>query len=259
MWNSAMETISRRAGSAFLDNQERLESDHGDLARAKQRWEEAKAHQQDQRSQVEQQQSVLQDTRRNLEDAKDRQDKALRDAAAGLDDLVRGRLRARTGEIQLDELDTAVELEQKHRDDLETEKNRAMEEKNSSSTREIINTVLRRTEFKAGSYLRLCARTDQYPHVRDFTQKLKRLFSLAGSEDHEARFAQLQQVIQILDKASNPASAGTLESLRLLDPRHQMSFYAIAPYFSTKLSPTPPRLSVGGCCEYFASCTFTST
>ena len=91
---------------------------------------------------------------------------------------------------------------------------------------DVINDVLRRTEFKAGSYLRLCARTDQYPHVRDFNQQLTRLFSLGGSDDHEARFAQLRGVIQVLDKASNPATAGTLESLRLLDPRHQMSFYA---------------------------------
>ncbi|PKM34966.1 MAG: hypothetical protein CVV06_18785, partial [Gammaproteobacteria bacterium HGW-Gammaproteobacteria-10] len=29
-----------------------------------------------------------------------------------------------------------------------------------------------------------------------------------------------------LDKASNPATANTQESLRLLDPRHQLSFYA---------------------------------
>jgi len=91
---------------------------------------------------------------------------------------------------------------------------------------EVINSVLRRTEFKVGSYLRLCAKTDQYPHVREFNQQLTRLFSLGAGDDHEARFAQLRQVIQVLDKASNPASAGTLESLRLLDPRHQMSFYA---------------------------------
>jgi len=30
----------------------------------------------------------------------------------------------------------------------------------------------------------------------------------------------------VLDKASNPTTANTLESLRLLDPRHQMSFFA---------------------------------
>ena len=91
---------------------------------------------------------------------------------------------------------------------------------------DVINDVLHRTEFKAGSYLRLCARTDHYPHVREFNRQLTRLFSLGGSDDHEARFAQLRDVIQVLDKASNPATAGTLESLRLLDPRHQMSFYA---------------------------------
>jgi uncharacterized protein YPO0396 len=50
-------------------------------------------------------------------------------------------------------------------------------------------------------------------------------FHQATSDDHEARFAQLKRVIEVLDKASRD-SAHTLESQRLLDPRHQMSFYA---------------------------------
>jgi len=91
---------------------------------------------------------------------------------------------------------------------------------------ETINKVLKRTEFKVGSFLRLGIKKDQYEHVLHFNRLLKRVMEQLTSEDHEARFTGLQQVITILDKASNPATANTLESLRLLDPRHQLSFHA---------------------------------
>jgi uncharacterized protein YPO0396 len=91
---------------------------------------------------------------------------------------------------------------------------------------DIINRVLARTEFKKGSHLKLGSRTEQYPHVQEFNRELLRVLAQATSEDHEERFQQLSKVVGILDKASNPASSGTLESLRLLDPRHQMSFFA---------------------------------
>jgi uncharacterized protein YPO0396 len=92
---------------------------------------------------------------------------------------------------------------------------------------ELINDVLRRTEFRPGSYLRLQSRKDLYPHVQDFEKQLRITFEQATSEiDPEIRFTQLQRVIEVLDKASNPTTANTLESLRLLDPRHQMSFFA---------------------------------
>ncbi|MDQ6958823.1 MAG: SbcC/MukB-like Walker B domain-containing protein, partial [Mariprofundaceae bacterium] len=91
---------------------------------------------------------------------------------------------------------------------------------------ETINRVLKRTEFKVGSFLRLGIKGDQYEHVLHFNRLLKQVMEQLTSDDHEARFASLQQVITILDKASNPATANTLESLRLLDPRHQLSFHA---------------------------------
>ncbi|MGR8940958.1 MAG: ATP-binding protein, partial [Gammaproteobacteria bacterium] len=91
---------------------------------------------------------------------------------------------------------------------------------------ETINKVLARTEFKAGSFLRLGVQNDPYEHVQHFNRLLKQVMEQLTGDDHEARFAVLQQVIEILDKASTPASAHTLESLRLLDPRHQLSFYA---------------------------------
>ena len=89
-----------------------------------------------------------------------------------------------------------------------------------------INRVLARTEFKAGSFLRLGIQNDQFEHVQHFNRLLKQVMEQLTGDDHEARFAVLQQVIEILDKASTPSTAHTLESLRLLDPRHQLSFYA---------------------------------
>jgi uncharacterized protein YPO0396 len=60
-----------------------------------------------------------------------------------------------------------------------------------------------------------------------FEKQLRRVFEQATTEDDpEARFAQLQGVIDVLEKASHPTTANTLESLRLLDPRYQMSFFA---------------------------------
>jgi len=89
-----------------------------------------------------------------------------------------------------------------------------------------INTVLTHTEFRLGTHLKLGAKTEKYPHVVKFNRHVSKVLSQATSEDHEARFQQLKQVVEILEKASNPTTAGTLESMRLLDSRYQMSFYA---------------------------------
>ena len=86
--------------------------------------------------------------------------------------------------------------------------------------------MLRRSEFKVGSHLRLGSRREQYPHVQDFQRKLNRALSQINSDEHELRFQSLSEVVAILDKASSTGTAGTLESLRLLDPRYQMTFYA---------------------------------
>jgi len=91
---------------------------------------------------------------------------------------------------------------------------------------ETINQVLERTEFKQGSHLRLGSKREKYPHVQEFERKLKSALSLATSDDHEGRFNLLADVVDVLEKASAPGTANTMESLRLLDPRYQMSFYA---------------------------------
>ncbi len=89
-----------------------------------------------------------------------------------------------------------------------------------------INQVLKRTEFKQGSHLNLGSKPEIYPHVQVFDQKIKKVLSNATSDDHELRFNLLAEVVAILEKASAPGTSNNMESLRLLDPRYQMSFYA---------------------------------
>jgi uncharacterized protein YPO0396 len=89
-----------------------------------------------------------------------------------------------------------------------------------------INGVLCRTEFKLGSHLKLGTRRENYPHVQDFERKLRSVLSQVTSDDHEQRFQTLSEVVSILDKASATGTSGTMESMRLLDPRYQMTFYA---------------------------------
>jgi uncharacterized protein YPO0396 len=91
---------------------------------------------------------------------------------------------------------------------------------------ETINQVLARTEFRPGTHLKLGTRRERYEHVQHFDKQLMQVLSQSGSDDHVARYHQLQLVIATLEKASNPATAQNLESLRLLDPRYQMSFFA---------------------------------
>ena len=89
-----------------------------------------------------------------------------------------------------------------------------------------INRVLKRTEFKQGSHLKLGSKREKFPHVQEFERKVRSALSQATSDDHEARFNLLAEVVEILEKASAPGTSNNMESLRLLDPRYQMSFFA---------------------------------
>lgn len=89
-----------------------------------------------------------------------------------------------------------------------------------------INSVLERTEFRQGSHLRLGSRSEIFEHVKAFNQQLTSVLARAGSDDHDARFQQLQALVTTLQKATQPATSGTMESLRLLDSRYQLSFFA---------------------------------
>ncbi len=89
-----------------------------------------------------------------------------------------------------------------------------------------INRVLSRTEFKQGSHLKLGSKREKYPHVQAFERNVRSALSQATSDDHEARFNLLADVVELLEKASAPGTSNNMESLRLLDPRYQMSFFA---------------------------------
>ena len=89
-----------------------------------------------------------------------------------------------------------------------------------------INTVLARTEFRPGSYLRLSFNEERYPHVKEFDRHLARVLGQAHDDEHELRFKRLEEIIATLDKASHPTTTNTLESRRLLDTRYRLSFLA---------------------------------
>ncbi len=90
----------------------------------------------------------------------------------------------------------------------------------------VINQVLVRTEFKKGTHLRLGTKREEFEHVRQFKKQLRVILQQATSDNHEARFLNLKNIIEILDKATAVTTANNLESLRLLDSRYQLTFYA---------------------------------
>lgn len=89
-----------------------------------------------------------------------------------------------------------------------------------------INDVLKKTEFRQYSHLKLSLKRESFLHVQTFNQKLNQALSAVNDDDHERRFYLLKEVIDILDKATSSTSSMTLESLRLLDPRYQLTFFA---------------------------------
>jgi len=91
---------------------------------------------------------------------------------------------------------------------------------------ETITNVLKRTEFMAGTSLRLSTRAEKYSHVSEFNKDIAKTLSLAVSDDHEQRYQQLSIVMKTLRTASDTATYSNLENLRLLDPRYQMEFIA---------------------------------
>lgn len=291
--------------TAQLQNDiKQLEQAGGDLAKAKARWDEAKQAWQQLQSRQGRQIAKVAEIGKDKQSATDRQQQALKLAAAGLDDALRAELANKIGELSDAQLDEAGKLEMQQRERLDrqikgagmrksgavskavgimssfrgkwealtaewgsdlaslpdylnhlaqldkdglpalveefqkrlnkhtTQSLAALAQRIASEREEIgeridtINKVLKRTDFKSGSYLRLGIQNDQYEHVQHFNRLLKQAMEQLTGDDHEARFAVLQQVIEILDKASTPSTAHTLESLRLLDPRHQLSFYA---------------------------------
>jgi uncharacterized protein YPO0396 len=285
---------------------ESLQKSGGDLEQAQYRWETSKHELELLQEQKTAQNKIIAGYEKDMEQAQAAQNKASQAASAGLDNLVRDRLTKRIGELSVENLEQAQDLETKHRDDIERQRNNAGNRKTQASNQAVsimstfyskdnwqaiaadwgrsiesiddylqhlksleeeglpslvekfkerlnkhttyslagikshmdaereeiseridtINQVLAHTEFKPGSHLRLDMKTEQFPHVQDFNKRLIHIFAQAGSDDHEQRFRDLRTVIEILDKASDSVTAYNKESLRLLDPRYQLSFYA---------------------------------
>ncbi len=283
-----------------------LESSEGDLAQAKQRWQQAKAHVQAIRTAKEKDIKHAGELANTLEAGVKKCDEAKTLANVELTEAVRERLQARLGKLDASLLEQFTTLTHQHQRTIEHALEQCREQKasleksairimasfrshekwqviatdwrcdvasltdyiehlqaleqeglpklvdtfiarlNKHTTQslarirqqlqvarddiidkiETINHVLKRTEFREGTYLKLGTRQEHYPHVKAFQQQLSTVLSQVTSDDHEARFQQLQDVIATLEKASQPSTAHTLESLRLLDPRYQLAFHA---------------------------------
>lgn len=91
---------------------------------------------------------------------------------------------------------------------------------------EQVNLVLQKTEFRQGTFLRLKIKPERITNVVEFNKQLAMLMELMTTDEHEKRFKLLNDINTVLDKAANGVTASNLESLRLLDPRYQMSFNA---------------------------------
>ncbi|WP_432784535.1 Chromosome partition protein Smc [Oligella sp. MSHR50489EDL] len=86
-----------------------------------------------------------------------------------------------------------------------------------------INQVLAKTEFRHQSYLKLNARRDNYPFIKDFNQKMALALGSITDSDQDKRFKLVNDVVSVLAKA---LESTRVDDERLLDPRKQMSFYA---------------------------------
>lgn len=89
-----------------------------------------------------------------------------------------------------------------------------------------INAVMRRTELRDGTYLKIDAtvrRTDEW--VR-FEKAVHEVMNLLTSQNDTARYEALKFAVALLRPTIDSAKASNLESLRLIDPRYQFDFIA---------------------------------
>ncbi|NWB90259.1 ATP-binding protein [Pseudomonas agarici] len=281
-----------------------LERPDSDLGMAKARWEAASAEHSEIRSQQGEVSRQIGGKESDIRQAKTQIELASEAAQAGLVDVVRESLTTRVGQMHIDDLEMASEIETRHRSELDETRQKAHVRESKTSNRasaivtrfktewpliandwlggidglddyldhlvhleteglpdlvdrfrerlnrnatqslarisqaidaeredirdriETINEVLERTEFKHGTFLRLGSRSEIFEHVKAFNSQMIRVLARAGSDDHDWRFRELKELVEKLEKATNPATSGTLESLRLLDSRYQLSFFA---------------------------------
>lgn len=89
-----------------------------------------------------------------------------------------------------------------------------------------INAVMRRTELRENTYLKIDASVRRNEEWLRFEQAVRSVMSLLTSQDDPARYEALKQAVALLRTAIDPTKANNLESLRLIDPRYQFDFIA---------------------------------
>lgn len=88
-----------------------------------------------------------------------------------------------------------------------------------------INRILSKREFVLDHRLNLVTHRLSFDVSRAFDQAIRNALADVADDD-EARFARLKTAMQMVAKASDPASCQTLESLRMLDARYRIDFSA---------------------------------
>jgi uncharacterized protein YPO0396 len=89
---------------------------------------------------------------------------------------------------------------------------------------DMINSVMYKTEFAPGTYLRLKMQLDKLPEVKEFEAKVRRVLNDYLNKGAEECFLELKEVINELEEACNNPT--TMKSLRLLDSRYRLRFVA---------------------------------
>ncbi|MEC9360189.1 MAG: ATP-binding protein [Pseudomonadota bacterium] len=89
-----------------------------------------------------------------------------------------------------------------------------------------INEVMRRTELRDKTYLKIDATVRRNEEWVRFEQAVRSVMNLYTSQNDLARYEALKHAVALLRTTIDPAKAGNLESLRLIDPRYQFDFIA---------------------------------
>ncbi|MDP9140546.1 MAG: hypothetical protein M3O62_07135 [Pseudomonadota bacterium] len=91
---------------------------------------------------------------------------------------------------------------------------------------EQINRVLRETDFRPGMYLVLAPIKLQQDAVQNFNNQQKMVMQMAVAGKPEEHFAAIKAIVATLEKATDPNTRGSKDSLSQLDARYRMDFAA---------------------------------
>lgn len=91
---------------------------------------------------------------------------------------------------------------------------------------EQINRVLRETDFRPGMYLALAPIKLQQDAVQNYNNQQKTVMQMAVAGKPEEHFAAIRAIVATLEKATDPNTRGSKDSLSQLDARYRMDFAA---------------------------------